>query len=90
VHFARNVDWLTYEPSLIVPSVRNLFICGRSTEEEALLLCCGLVHMGYKHRFKEGLWGGHVSSRQGPVRACMKAILDRLPRDVKVCISGGY
>jgi hypothetical protein len=46
-----NLDWLTQEPSLIVPSVRKLVlleVCG--TEEEALLLCCGLVQMGYKHR----------------------------------------
>jgi hypothetical protein len=47
----KNLDWLTQEPSLIVPSVRKLIlleVCG--TEEEALLLCCGLVQMGYKHR----------------------------------------
>jgi hypothetical protein len=40
----------TCEPSLIVPSVRDLTISGhRFEEEEALLLCCGLVQMGYKH-----------------------------------------
>jgi hypothetical protein len=35
---------------LIVPSVRRLFIGGAPTGEEALLLYCGLVQMGYKHR----------------------------------------
>jgi hypothetical protein len=39
-------DCLTHEPSLIVPSVRELWIHGRCTEEEALLLCCGLLQPG--------------------------------------------
>jgi hypothetical protein len=47
-----NVDCIAYEPSLIVPSVRNLVVGGRGTEEEALLLCCGLVQAGYRH----GVW----------------------------------
>jgi hypothetical protein len=34
----RNLDCLAYEPSLFVPSVRDLYIGGRGTEEEALLL----------------------------------------------------
>jgi hypothetical protein len=52
----RNVDWLTFEPSLLVPSVREVSIRGRCTEEEALLLCayvdtphlcdCELVGLG--------------------------------------------
>jgi hypothetical protein len=36
-------EFLTYEPSLIVPSVRDLAVYGRGTEEEALLLCCAMV-----------------------------------------------
>jgi hypothetical protein len=46
----RNYDWLTFEPSLIAPSVRDLHIEGHSTEEEALVLCCALVQLGYKYR----------------------------------------
>jgi hypothetical protein len=37
---------LTYEPSLIVPSVRDLQLDGSLTEDEVLLLCCWLVHAG--------------------------------------------
>jgi hypothetical protein len=70
-----NIDWVTYEPSLIVPSVRNLRVCGQATEEEALLLACGLVQMGYKHRFDDDLWGLPFLRHSGPVRACMRAIL---------------
>jgi hypothetical protein len=44
---SRNADWLALEPSLIVPSVRDLCIRGCGTEEEALLLCCGLVQAGH-------------------------------------------
>jgi hypothetical protein len=43
---SKNLDCLTHEPSLIVPSVRELAIYANGTEEEALLLCCGLVQMG--------------------------------------------
>jgi hypothetical protein len=50
VGLIREPEWLTYEPSLIVPSVRDVMIKGRCTEEEALLWCCGLVQAGYKHR----------------------------------------
>jgi hypothetical protein len=47
---SKNLDWLVHEPSLIVPSVRSLTLrCARCTEEEALLLCCGLVQAGYRH-----------------------------------------
>jgi hypothetical protein len=45
VGFARKVDWLAYEPSLILPSVRNLSVSGGSTEEEALLFACCLVQL---------------------------------------------
>jgi hypothetical protein len=72
----KNVDWLTYEPSLIVPSVRDLSISGRGTEEEALLLCCGLVQMGCKHRLMNlDLKGLQYSAFDGPICACMSAIL---------------
>jgi hypothetical protein len=80
---ARNVEWLTYEPSLIVPSVRELSLWGSFTEEEALLLACGLVQMGYKHRFNSGLWGPCASPPSGPARACVKAILDCMSEDVR-------
>jgi hypothetical protein len=46
----KNLEWLIHEPSLIVPSVRSLTLLhARCTEEEALLLCCGLVQAGYCH-----------------------------------------
>jgi hypothetical protein len=45
-----NIVRITGEPSLIVPSVRDLSISGRCTKEEALMLCCALVQGGYKHR----------------------------------------
>jgi hypothetical protein len=71
----RNIDWVTYEPSLIVPSVRSIEFGGnRGTEEEALLLCCGLVQMGYKHRLRidQGLSQNHWPPSAG---AGMRAIL---------------
>jgi hypothetical protein len=43
----KNLDLLTNESSLILPSVRRLVTGGRCTEEEALLLCCGLVEVGF-------------------------------------------
>jgi hypothetical protein len=53
----RTLHWLTFEPSLIVPSVRSLHLfCRCGTEEEALLLCCGLVQVGYKHRLTVDLY----------------------------------
>jgi hypothetical protein len=49
----RDIDRIVYEPSLIVPTVRHLHVWGGGTEvgEEALVVCCGLVQMGYKHHF---------------------------------------
>jgi hypothetical protein len=70
-----HIDWLTCEPSLIVPSVRRLWIDGRCTGEEALLWCCGLVQAGYKYRLSNCL----VDPDSGPfpwsLRACMRAIV---------------
>jgi hypothetical protein len=46
----RSLAWLTYEPSLILPSVRRLnFKFEGLTDEEELLLWCGLVRMPRKH-----------------------------------------
>jgi hypothetical protein len=44
-----NIESLTYEPSLIVPSVRRLRLKGKCSQESAQLLCCGLVRLGYRH-----------------------------------------
>jgi hypothetical protein len=77
VYSASQNEYLTYEPSLIVPSVRDLRIGGFTTEEEALLLCCGLVQMGYKYRFDESeCWlAPGRNPLGGAVRACMRAIM---------------
>jgi hypothetical protein len=71
-----NLDWVTYEPSLIVPSVRDLVIHGRCTEEEALLLCCGLVQAGYRSRICNDLHSSDDRPSRFPssVSACMRAI----------------
>jgi hypothetical protein len=72
----KNIDWLIYEPSLIMPSVCHLSIEGQYTDEEALLLCCGLVQMGYKHRLKIDLrWLNREKSLPGSLIACMRAVL---------------
>jgi hypothetical protein len=49
---ATNIGWLTHQPSLIVPSVRDLHIGAYCTMDEALLLCCGLVQAGYRYLFE--------------------------------------
>jgi hypothetical protein len=72
---SNNVDWLTYEPSLILPSVRKLWFDGFCTEEEALLLCCGLVQMGYKHSLTMELCDPDRSGLSSSVTSCMDAIL---------------
>jgi hypothetical protein len=73
----RNVDWLTYEPSLfLVPSVRTLYIGADCCEEKALLLGCGLVRAGYKNCLQmQNLFGVGRSvpfpfSAQDCVRSC--------------------
>jgi hypothetical protein len=67
--------WLTYEPSLIVPSVRHLHLHAYCTTEEAadeaLLLCCGLVHMGYEHSLTLQLFTGQAKAVP---RDCMRYI----------------
>jgi hypothetical protein len=72
----RNLEWLTYEPSLIVPSVRVLKlldVCG--TEEELLLLCCGLVQVGYKHCLQTLLRDTDGNIFPSSVLDCMRAIV---------------
>jgi hypothetical protein len=75
---ASNIECLTHEPSLIAPSVRDIKMGGFATEEEALLLCCGLVRMGYKYRFdeEECRLAPDYRPLDGAVRACMRAILE--------------
>jgi hypothetical protein len=51
----KSVDRLAFKPSLIVPSVRDLSISGSCTEDEALLLCCGLVEIGSRYCFRYDL-----------------------------------
>jgi hypothetical protein len=76
LHLVSNLSDFFLEPSLIVPSVRDFRIAALCTEEEALLLCCGLVQVGYKHSFDDrGLLDPHHTAWSGPVRACMRAIL---------------
>jgi hypothetical protein len=51
-----NVVTITHEPSLTLPSVRRLEIEMDGTDvKAALLLCCGLVRVGYRHRFETNL-----------------------------------
>jgi hypothetical protein len=71
----KNVNSLLLEPSLIVPSVRNLRIHGFCTNDEALLLCCGLVENGYQYRFEHGLSVHYGKDLSADTRACMRAIL---------------
>jgi hypothetical protein len=72
---SKNIDWVTSEPSLVVPSVRELHIAGRGTEEELLLLCCGLVQAGYKHRLAMDLSASYGSDFPLSGRSCVRAIL---------------
>jgi hypothetical protein len=47
----QNIGCLTAEPSLILPSVRSLHISGglRNKGDDATVLLCALVQMGYKY-----------------------------------------
>jgi hypothetical protein len=57
-----NIDWLLWEPSLIVPSVHRLTVSYQSrhyTDAEGLLFCCGLVRTGFTPL--PFCWGTHVS-----------------------------
>jgi hypothetical protein len=71
--------WLTYEPSLIVPSVRDLSVYGISDigidEDDLLLLCCGLVQMGYKDFVRMDFLGGDDTFMTPYSKACLRAIL---------------
>jgi hypothetical protein len=68
---------LTCEPSLIVPSVRDITISSYNFEEEEalLLLCCGLVQIGYKHVLRVRLRGAKPQALPSSVSACMRAIV---------------
>jgi hypothetical protein len=76
-------ELLTYEPSLIVPSVRSLNLVGGAcnAEEQLLLLCCGLVQLGYKHRLRVQAvlhcYDGNrpVGEIPASLLACLRAIL---------------
>jgi hypothetical protein len=72
----RNGNWLALEPGLIVPSVRDLSVVGHQTEEQALLLCCGLVQAGYDHPLRLELHGGArlPSSALACMRTMMRAV----------------
>jgi hypothetical protein len=64
----QNLGCLAYEPSLIVPSVRNLHVSaggGGREGEDVLVLYCGLVQMGYKRRFTTDLHAPPLSSHLG-------------------------
>jgi hypothetical protein len=71
-----NVDMITREPSLILPSVRRLQIDANCTDEEeaALLLCCGLVRTGYKYRLERKVPAGEDGATIAH-DACMRRIL---------------
>jgi hypothetical protein len=72
----KNVERLTHEPSLIVPSVRSLSIMScLGTEEEMLLLCCGLVQVGYKHGLQMLLHGPGFKDLSSSLLACMRVIV---------------
>jgi hypothetical protein len=67
----KNIDSLAWEPSLIVPSVRLLWIFSKCTREEMLLLGCGLVHLGYRRQLITKL--DHDAERSSG--ACLRRIL---------------
>jgi hypothetical protein len=71
------VELLTCEPSLIMPTLRDLRLGDvHCTEEAALLVCCGLAKLGFKLRFDEGRLLHHRQyPSNGPMRVCMRAIL---------------
>jgi hypothetical protein len=69
------VDWLTFEPSMIGPSVRGLRISACTTDDEALLLCCGFVERGYRCRLEMDLTSDCGSRLSEDFRLCMRAIL---------------
>jgi hypothetical protein len=71
-----NFDLLPHEPSLILPSVRDLWLGGDCTNDDACLMWCALVQADYRYRLSTWL----LKSRRpmdAPVRACQLAILSR-------------
>jgi hypothetical protein len=79
VDVSQNLDHLAFEPSLIVPSVRSLVLWGSASEKEALVLGCGLVQLGYKHRlmanFTDAAAPIHRAFGISPAGACFTAVL---------------
>jgi hypothetical protein len=69
-----NVDWVAYL-GLVTPSVCYVSIQGLGTEEEALLLCCGLVQAGYKYSSSIGLRRSDSRALPSSVLACMRAVV---------------
>jgi hypothetical protein len=68
-------ELLTYEPSLIVPTVRDLRLGGVVTDEDALLMCCGLAKLGRKLRVDKGRLLSSRYQWNDATGACMRAIL---------------
>jgi hypothetical protein len=83
-----NAHVLTHEPSLVVPSVRDLAISGTFGEEGVLVLCCALVRMGYGHRFTCLMFGMFEEPpfprpqqlQNVRLRRCLLTILQKLGR----------
>jgi hypothetical protein len=71
---SKEIDCLTYEPSLIVPSVRYLHIRAACSDNEALLLGCSLVQVGYKYGLA-GLKGTDNRPLSAQLSACLRAML---------------
>jgi hypothetical protein len=71
----KNVDCLPYKPSLIESNLQILdIIARRRTEEEALLLYCGLVEIGYRNRLRESFLHKCYQGLSAEAYACMRAI----------------
>jgi hypothetical protein len=70
-----NLDWFITDSSLILPSVRNLYINGRGTVEEILLLCCLWVLAGYQHLLCIRMSDADEHALPPAVSECMRAIL---------------
>jgi hypothetical protein len=75
-----NLLSLACEPSLILPSVRNVRITAwcsvEEADEEALLLCCGLAQAGYEYLLHmSALRSGSRKPLDASVCACMQTLL---------------
>jgi hypothetical protein len=77
----QNLGCLAYEPSLIVPSVQDLHISAGGPRGEGdddvlvLVLYCGLVQMGYKHRSTPPLCFRPGSRASKSYEFCLAAVL---------------